>query len=123
MVRLQTIRDQRGCLTIAEKLPFNVKRVYWLHHLTGPRGGHAHRKLDRLLIAAAGSFLAVLNGAPYRLWTPEEAVRIPPLTWLDLRDFSSDAVCMILASDEYDEGDYIRDYVDFERILAGVAQR
>lgn len=116
MVKLQTIRDARGCLTVVEKLPFHVKRAYFLHHITGPRGGHAHKTLDRLLIAVSGSFLAVLNGAPTRLWTPEEAIRVPPMTWLDLRDFSSDAVAMVLASAEYDPDDYIRDITEFEKL-------
>lgn len=110
MVKLKTIRDPRGCLTVAEGLPFPVKRVYLLHHITGPRGGHAHKQLDRLLIAVAGEFTANLNGVSTRLWTPEEALRVPPLTWLELFDFTPGAIGMVLASEEYDPADYIRDY-------------
>lgn len=121
MVRLQSIRDPRGCLTVAERLPFMVKRVYLLHHITGPRGGHAHRKLDRLLVAAAGSFTAIADGVPVRLWTPEEALRVPPLTWLELHDFSHDAVALVLASEEYEAADYIRDYSELSTIKRSAA--
>ena len=119
MERLKTIRDPRGCLTVADKLPFPVRRVYFLHHVTGNRGGHAHRTLNRLMIAVAGSFTAVLNGAPIRLWTPDEAIHVPPMAWIELLDFSPDAICMMLASDEYDESDYIRDYAEFARLAQG----
>ena len=114
-MNLQVIRDPRGCLTVAEHFPFDVKRVYFLHHITGPRGGHAHRTLDRLLIAVAGSFTAILNGVPTRLYSPNEALRVPPMTWLELLDFSPDAVCLVLASSEYDAADYIRSYEEFLR--------
>lgn len=116
MVRLKTIRDPRGCLTVAEDLPFLVKRVYFLHHVTGNRGGHAHKTLDRLMVAVSGEFDASLNGVPTRLWTPEEAVRVPPKTWLELTNFSQDAICMILASQPYDESDYIRSYEEFLKL-------
>jgi hypothetical protein len=109
LVRLPTIRDSRGCLTVAEGLPFVVKRVYFLHHITGPRGGHAHKNLDRLMIAISGEFTITLDGAPVRMWTPEEAIRVLPNTWLELTDFTPGAICLVLASDEYDEKDYIRE--------------
>ncbi len=98
---------------MAQGLPFPVKRLYWLHHVTGPRGGHAHKTLDRLLLAISGELTVRLNGAPQRLWTPEEAVRVPPMTWLELTDFTPDAICLVLASEEYEEADYIRDYQEF----------
>lgn len=120
MERLKTIRDPRGCLTVAEGLPFPVKRVYFLHHITGNRGGHAHRALDRLFIAVAGSLTVSLNGAPTRLWTPEEALRVPPLTWVELTDFTPDAICLVLASAEYEESDYIRSYEEFASVAQSV---
>lgn len=115
-MRLQTVRDPRGCLTVAEGFRFPVRRVYFLHHVTGARGGHAHKTLDRLLIAVAGSLTVVANGVPTRLWTPEEMLPVPPLTWLELSDFSHDAVCMVLASSEYDPADYIRSFEELEKL-------
>ena len=116
MVSAKTIRDPRGCLTTVENLPFAVKRIYFLHGITGPRGGHAHRELDRIFIAAAGSFTVKSNGIENRLFMPDEPLRVRPMTWIELTDFSHGAICLVLASEEYSEADYIRDPAEFNQL-------
>lgn len=118
-IKLKTVRDGRGRLTVAEKLPFVIRRIYYLHECLAPRGGHAQRTVDRLITAAAGSFLlrwrTVQGWDGMTLSDPTEALRVPPLTWLELSEFSKDAVCLVIASEEYEEADSIRDYAQFLR--------
>lgn len=114
--------DRKGNLTVVENgktLPFDVKRAYYLYDIPGgmERGAHAHRKLYQLIIAASGSFDVVLNdGTISRRFTlnrPYQGLLVYPGMWRDLTNFSSGSVCCVLASDIYDESDYIRDYQDF----------
>jgi hypothetical protein len=121
LLRLQTIRDPRGNLTVAEKLEFPIRRAYWLHGIDthAKRGGHAHRKLHRLMIAAAGSFQVTYRTKGWqdiRLDTPEWALVIPPLVWIELNDFAPGSTCLVLASEEHDEADCIRDFTEFVRL-------
>lgn len=118
--RLQTIRDPRGNLTVAEKLSFSIRRAYWLHAIDvkAMRGGHAHRKLHRLMIAVAGSFRVTYRTKGWtdiQLDTPEWALSIPPMVWLELRNFTPGSVCLVLASEEHDEADCIRDFSEYLR--------
>lgn len=112
----------RGALTVVEQLkevPFEVKRVYWTYDVPGgeSRGGHAHKNLYQLLVPMSGSFKVVLdNGMEKReflLNHPWQGLIITPGIWRTLEDFSSGAVCMVLASELYDESDYIREYDQF----------
>lgn len=112
----------RGALTVVEELkevPFEVKRVYWTYDVPGgeSRGGHAHKDLYQLLVPMSGSFKVVLdNGMEKReflLNHPWQGLIITPGIWRTLEDFSSGAVCMVLASELYDESDYIREYDQF----------
>lgn len=124
-LKLQTIKDTRGSITVAEKLPFEMKRIYYLHGVKDARGGHAQRVTDRLMIAVAGSFRltwrrvgdvetdATPRWGEHLLWTPTEALRIPPMTWLELGEFSTDAVCLVIASHEFEASDSIRDFAQF----------
>jgi hypothetical protein len=119
VVDLATIVDPRGKLTFIEgerHVPFAIRRVYWVYDVPGVevRGGHAFRKLEELIIAISGSFDVVLQGA-----TRTETVHlnrcyyglyVPPMTWRRLENFSTNGVCLILASLPYEEEDYIRDY-------------
>lgn len=121
LMRLQTIRDPRGNLTVAEKLPFQIRRAYWLHGIDAKaaRGGHAHRALHRLMIAVSGGFKVTYRTRGWqdvRLDTPEWALVIPPLVWIELSEFSPGAVCLVLASEEHDEKDCIRDFGEFVRL-------
>lgn len=104
------ITDPRGSLSFAQHTPFPIKRVYWIHDLSADaiRGGHAHKTLERILIAASGSFDAVVDGIDHQLNKPWVGLWIRPLEWLDMENFSGGATVMVLASAEYDEADYIR---------------
>lgn len=97
-------------------VPFTVKRVYWAYDVPAGecRGGHAHKTLTQLIVAISGSFKVILTDGKVKkeifLNHPWEGLLITPGVWRILEDFSSGAVCMVLASELYDEDDYIRDY-------------
>lgn len=114
--------DRKGNLTVVENgktLPFDVKRVYYLYDVPGGenRGSHAHRDLSQLIIAASGSFRVTLDDGTCKrsffLNRPYQGLYVKQGMWRDLEDFSSGAVCMVLASEEYNVEDYIRDYDKF----------
>ncbi len=114
--------DRKGNLTVVENgqtLPFDVKRVYYLYDVPGGenRGSHAHKELSQLIIAASGSFTVTLDDGKCKrsffLNRPYQGLYVKPGMWRDLEDFSSGAVCMVLASDVYLKEDYIRDYQEF----------
>ena len=122
LIDLPKIVDPRGNLTVAEGLknvPFDIKRVYWLYDIPAGegRGGHAHKQIKELLIAVSGSFHVTLDNGKekqtYLLNHPYQALLIDTGIWRTLDDFSSGAVCGVLASDWYEEEDYIYDYNDF----------
>jgi hypothetical protein len=100
-------------------VPFDIRRVYYLYDIPGgaSRGGHAHRGLEQVLVAASGSFEVALSDArgvsTIRLDRAHRGVHIAPGVWRELRNFSSGAICLTLASEPYDEADYIRDYDQF----------
>lgn len=114
--------NRRGNLTVVENgqtLPFDVKRVYYLYDIPGgeSRGAHAHKHLSQLIIAASGSFRVTLDDGNVKrsffLNRPYQGLYVKPGIWRDLDDFSSGAVCLVLASEVYDKKDYIRDYNEF----------
>ena len=114
--------DRKGNLTVVENgktLPFDVKRVYYLYDVPSgeSRGAHAHKELEQLVIAASGSFKVTLDDGKCKrtffLNRPYQGLYVKPGMWRDLDDFSSGAVCMVLASEVYQVEDYIRDYQEF----------
>ena len=114
--------DRKGNLSVVENaitVPIDVKRVYYLYDVPGgeSRGGHAHKDLYQLIVAASGSFSVTLDDGKIKrtflLNRPNYGLLVVPGIWMTLDDFSSGAVCMVLASEKYDEQDYIRDYSDF----------
>ena len=116
------IDPTRGNLTVVEQLkdiPFEIKRTYWTYDVPSgeSRGGHAHRQLQQLVVALSGSFDVILDNGreieTIHLNHPYQGLLIPTMTWRTLEDFSSGAVCLVLASELYDEADYIRDYDQF----------
>lgn len=121
--------DRKGDISVVENgktLPFDVKRVYYLYDVPGgeSRGGHAHKDLSQLIVAASGSFSVTLDDGKVKrtffLNRPYQGLYVVPGIWRDLDDFSSGAVCMVLASHEYDPDDYIRsycDYIEYKKIL------
>ncbi len=102
-----------------EIIPFNIKRVYYLYDIPGGegRGAHAHKGLEQLFVAISGSFeIKVDDGKTkrtYALSRPYYGLYLPPGLWRELDNFSSGAICLVLASDKYDECDYWRNYNDF----------
>ena len=133
LVDLPRITDPRGNLTSIEgqvHVPFDVARVYYLYDVPGgeSRGGHAHRQLQQLIIAAAGSFDVVLDDgtetARFHLNRSYVGLYVPRLTWRELGNFSSGSVCLVLASLPYAEDDYYRDYDEFlaDRVTADTAE-
>lgn len=123
-VDLPVVHDLRGNLTFVEAgvhVDFDVRRVYWLYDVPAgaSRAGHAHRELEQLLIAASGSFDVTLDDGRERrrvtLDRSHQGLIIPRLVWREIDDFTSGAVCLVLASLPYDEADYFRDYDEFLR--------
>lgn len=124
IIELPKIQDPRGNLTFIEgsnHIPFDIRRVYYLYDVPGgsERGGHAHKGLHQLIIAMSGSFDVVLddgsNKKRVNLCRSYYGLYVCPMIWRELDNFSSGSVCMVLASNKYDESDYYRDYADFLR--------
>ncbi|GGO20017.1 sugar 3,4-ketoisomerase [Deinococcus humi] len=125
-IKLPKIQDPRGNLTFIEggqHIPFDIQRVYYLYDVPAGemRGGHAHKELQQLVIAASGSFDVILDDGykqqRYTLNRPNIGLFIPRLVWRELENFSSGSVCLVMASLRYDEGDYYRDYQDFKQAV------
>lgn len=117
-----------GNLTVVENdsnFPFNVKRVFYLFDIIGgeSRGAHAHKDCHQFLIAASGSFEVSLDDGHYKrqvfLNRPNMGLHIPPGVWASEMNFSSGSICLVLASHEYDEADYIREYGEFLKFIRG----
>lgn len=116
--------DRKGNLTVIENnktVPFEVKRTYYLYDVPGgeSRGGHAHKELYQLIVAVSGSFSVTLDDGKVKrtffLNRPYQGLLVVPGIWRTLDDFSSGAVCMVLASMEYSEDDYIRNYEEYKK--------
>jgi dTDP-4-dehydrorhamnose 3,5-epimerase-like enzyme len=125
LVDLPRVQDPRGNLTFIEggvHIDFEIRRVYYIYDVPGgsERGGHAHRGLHQLVIAMSGSFDVVLDDGRDRtrvhLNRSYRGLYICPMIWRELDNFSSGSVCMVLASQRYDEDDYLRDYGSFMRM-------
>ncbi len=126
IIDLPKIHDPRGNLSFIENgrpIPFAIKRVYWIYDVPGGtvRGGHAYQELQEFFIALSGSFDVVLfdgqnsktvtlNRSYFGLW-------VPSMIWRRLENFSTNAVCLILASTLYSEEDYLRDFNMFQRVM------
>ena len=121
IIDIPKITDVRGNLAVIEKdaVPFPIKRVYYLYDVpsTAYRGGHAHKEQIEFLIALSGSFEVTLDDGYKKgsvtLNKPDKGLLINKAVWRELVNFSSGAVCLVVASDTFDEEDYIRDYNEF----------
>lgn len=125
VLTLSKIHNPAGNITIVEgeqNIPFHIQRIYYLYDIPGgeSRGGHAHKELHQLLVAASGSFDVLLddgtNKKIIRLNRPNYGLLIVPGIWRELFEFSSGSICMVLASHKYEEKDYIREYKDFKNL-------
>lgn len=121
IIELPKISDPRGNLSVIEKdtIPFPIKRVYYLYDVPSGahRGGHAHKEQLELLVAVSGSFDVTLDDGKEKkrvtLNKPNMGLLIPTMIWRELENFSSGSVCLVIASGEFLEEDYIRDYDTF----------
>ncbi|MCK9311185.1 MAG: FdtA/QdtA family cupin domain-containing protein [Bacteroidales bacterium] len=120
---LSKIHNRAGNITIVEghvNVPFSIRRIYYLYDIPGgeSRGGHAHKELYQLIVAASGSFDVLLddglNKKIIRLNRPDYGLLVVPGIWRELFEFSSGSVCLVLASEKYDEDDYLREYDYFK---------
>jgi len=126
IIDLPKIQDPRGNLSVIEGdiIPFNIKRVYYLYDVPSgaERGGHAHKKMQQLLVALSGSFQVILKNESEKQYitlnNPSKGLLINPGTWREIVDFSSGAVCLAVVSTTFDEADYIRDFEEFKLYLA-----
>ena len=122
IIHFPKINNRAGNLTPIQNnidIPFKIKRVYYLYDMPGgeTRGAHAHKRLEQIIIAASGCFDVTLNDGrnkkTVQLNRPYFGLHVYPGMWRDLSNFSSGAICLVFASELYDETDYIRDYNEF----------
>jgi len=128
IIELPKINDPRGNLTFVENqthIPFNIKRVYYTYDVPGgaERGGHAHKELKQLIIAMSGSFDITLDDGfekkKFHLNRSYFGLYVCSMIWREIDNFSSGSVCMVLASEFFDEADYYREYQDFLNAVRG----
>jgi hypothetical protein len=126
LLQLPKIEERRGNLTFIEgqrHVPFDIRRVYYLYDVPGgaERGGHAHKGLHQFLIAMSGSFDVKINDGSrstvFHLNRSFYGLYLCPMIWREIDNFSSGAVCMVLASQYYDDDDYLRNYDEFARLV------
>ena len=122
LIDLPIIHEPRGNLSFIEGMrhvPFEIKRVYYLYDVPGgaERGGHAHKGLHQLIVAMSGSFDVILDDGTqkkrFHLNRSYHGLYVCPMIWRELDNFSSGSVCLVLASNLYDESDYYRDYQEY----------
>jgi hypothetical protein len=131
IINLPSNEDPRGKLTVVEgkrNIPFEIKRIYYLYDVPKgkKRAGHAHKHLEEFMIAASGSFdVALEDGvdqARFHLDQPNSGLYIAPSVWLSLENFAPNSISLVLASDFYDERDYIRNYAQYKEWIAKNAE-
>lgn len=124
IIDLPKIEDRRGNLTFIEEnrhIPFKIKRVYWIYDVPGGeiRGSHAFRKNEEFIIAISGSFDVILDNGKekysYHLNRSYRGIYVPKMIWRTLENFSTNSLCLVLASAEYDPDDYVWNYRTFRK--------
>lgn len=127
IIEIPKVHDERGSLAVIEKqvVPFAIKRVYYLYDVPSDsyRGGHAHKEQESVIIALSGSFEVIIDDGKSRkrimLNKPTQGLYIPTHIWREIDNFSSGAVCLVLASTTYNEDEYIREYKTFKNQSMG----
>ena len=126
IINLPKLTDPRGNLTFIEgnrHIPFDIRRIYYLYDVPGgsERGGHAHKALSQLIIAISGTFDVILSDGcdkkRFHLNRSFQGLYVCPMLWRELDNFSSGSVCLVLASNVYDESDYYRNYEEYLKAL------
>lgn len=126
LVQFPKVSDERGSLAFGEAqrhVPFPIKRIFWSYDVLdgNMRGDHAHRTCEMVLFPIGGSFDIELDDGEHKVVLhmddPSQGVFIPPLVWCRLMNFTPNAACISLASEEYRSEDYIHDYDEFKRLL------
>ena len=127
VIELDKHHHENGNLSVVEngvQVPFDINRVYYLYDVPGgeERGGHSHKKLKQFLIAISGSFDVIIDDGMHQrcvtLNRPYKGLLIVPGIWRVINNFSSGAVCLVMASEHYDEKDYVRDYDEFKKLTS-----
>ncbi len=125
LITLDKHHHENGNLSVVEnfnEVPFELRRIYYLYDIPGgeERGGHSHRHCEEFIIAVSGSFDIVIDDGMNRrivsLNRSNVGLLVKPGIWRILNNFSSGAVCLVIASEEYDESDYVRDYAEFQQL-------
>jgi len=121
---IKTNKDTRGCLSSLEgtmDIPIDIKRIFYMHHVTSDRGGHAHIDTDQVIIAISGSFkISLFDGKEKKEFLMNDCTKglyVPRLVFIDLYEFSADAVCLIIANTHYDMGKSLRNMADYLKYL------
>jgi hypothetical protein len=132
LVQLLKIQSERkGSLTPVYNnydVPFDISRLYYLYDIPhgSVRGGHAHKNLEQLIIAVTGSFDLIINDSKeekiFSLNNPTIGLYVPSMIWRELKNFSSGAICLVIASNKYDESDYIRDFVEYKNSVKNISK-
>ena len=124
LISLPKIIDIRGNLSFIEEenqIPFKIKRIYWIYDVPGGeiRGAHAYKTLNEFIVALSGSFEVILDDGKgkkkYSLNRSYYGLYVPKMIWRSMENFSTNALCLILASDEYKPEEYLRDYNEFKK--------
>ncbi len=125
LISLPKILDQRGNLSFIEEknhVPFKIHRIFWIYDVPGgeSRGGHAYKETEEFIVALSGSFDVVLHYGEkeirYHLNRSYYGLYVPKMMWRSMENFSTNSLAMVLASTAFDEGDYIRDFEEFNNI-------
>lgn len=128
IINLPKINDPRGNLSIIEEnedIPFSIKRCYWIYDVPGgeERGGHAYHQLEEFIVALSGSFDVILsdgtNKQQFSLNRSYYGLYVPRMYWRSLANFSTNSVALIMANQEYNEHEYIRDFENFKTLING----
>lgn len=124
IINLPSFTDKRGVLTSIEgnqDIPFEIKRIFYMHNIKSERGGHAHKDTDQILIAISGSMLVTLSDGKakvsYKMDDPTKGLYIPRLTFTEMTDFVENTVCLVIANTHYDNGKSIRSWDEYLRFI------